>query len=45
MKRVITWNMVTLDGFDKPADREHGTGELLDALGRALRSGAAQPQA
>ena len=26
-----------LDGYDNPADREHGTGELLDALGRALR--------
>jgi uncharacterized protein YndB with AHSA1/START domain len=25
-----------LDGFDGAADREHGTGELLDQLGRAL---------
>ena len=29
-----------LDGYDNPAEREHGTGELLDALGRALRRGA-----
>ncbi len=26
-----------LDGFDNVADREHGTGELLDSLGRALQ--------
>jgi uncharacterized protein YndB with AHSA1/START domain len=26
-----------LDGFDNAADREHGMGELLDALGRALK--------
>jgi len=26
-----------LDGFDNVADREHGTGELLDALAAALR--------
>jgi uncharacterized protein YndB with AHSA1/START domain len=25
-----------LDGYDNPADREHGTSALLDALGRAL---------
>ena len=25
-----------LDGYDDPADREHGTRELLDALGRSL---------
>ena len=27
-----------LDGYDDPAGREHGTGELLDALGRALKT-------
>lgn len=26
-----------LDGWDNPAEREHGTGELLDALGAALQ--------
>jgi uncharacterized protein YndB with AHSA1/START domain len=26
-----------LDGYDNAADREHGTGELLDALGRSLK--------
>jgi uncharacterized protein YndB with AHSA1/START domain len=28
-----------LDGYDNAAEREHGTGELLDALGRALKTG------
>jgi uncharacterized protein YndB with AHSA1/START domain len=27
-----------LDGFDNPAEREHGTKELLDALGREVES-------
>lgn len=31
---------VFLDGIDTPAEREHGTGELLDNLGRALAQGA-----
>ena len=28
------------DGLDDPAEREHGTGKLLDALGEFLTSGA-----
>jgi uncharacterized protein YndB with AHSA1/START domain len=28
------------DGLDDPAEREHGTGKLLDALGACLPSGA-----
>jgi uncharacterized protein YndB with AHSA1/START domain len=31
-----------LDGYDNPADREHGTGELLDALGRELQRRSAK---
>ncbi len=31
---------VFLDGIDTPAEREHGTGELLDKLGQALAQGA-----
>jgi hypothetical protein len=31
-----------LDGYDIPADREHGTGGLLDNLGRELRREAAR---
>jgi uncharacterized protein YndB with AHSA1/START domain len=31
-----------LDGLDTPEQREHGTGELLDALGRSLE-GASSP--
>ena len=30
-----------LDGLDKPEAREHGTGELLDALGRAVEGAPA----
>jgi uncharacterized protein YndB with AHSA1/START domain len=30
-----------LDGFDDPTVREHGTGEVLDALGEELRRQAA----
>jgi uncharacterized protein YndB with AHSA1/START domain len=33
---VLTEQGAFLDGHDTPAQREHGTGELLDALGRAL---------
>lgn len=29
------------DGLDDPAEREHGTGKLLDALGARLAAGAA----
>jgi uncharacterized protein YndB with AHSA1/START domain len=38
---VFTEQGAFLDGFDNVADREHGTGVLLDGLGRAL----AQPSA
>jgi hypothetical protein len=33
---TFTENGAYLDGFDIPGEREHGTGELLDALGRYL---------
>ncbi|MCW2644988.1 MAG: hypothetical protein QOF87_4166 [Pseudonocardiales bacterium] len=33
---VLTEQGAFLDGYDTPAQREHGTGELLDALGKAL---------
>jgi uncharacterized protein YndB with AHSA1/START domain len=33
---VYTEQGAFLDGFDDPAGREHGTGELLDQLGRVL---------
>jgi len=33
---TMTEQGVFLDGLDDPAAREHGTGELLDALGRAI---------
>jgi uncharacterized protein YndB with AHSA1/START domain len=29
-----------LDGLDTPEQREHGTGELLDALGRSVEGAA-----
>ncbi len=32
----MTEQGVFLDGLDDPAAREHGTGELLEALGRAI---------
>jgi uncharacterized protein YndB with AHSA1/START domain len=39
---VVTEQGAFLDGHDSPADREHGTGILLDALGAALaRQGSA----
>lgn len=34
---VMTEQGAFFDGHDTPATREHGTGELLDALGAALR--------
>jgi uncharacterized protein YndB with AHSA1/START domain len=35
-RMVVTENGAYLDGLDDPRMREHGTGELLDALGRSL---------
>ena len=32
----VTEQGAFLDGYDDAGSREHGTGELLDALGRAL---------
>jgi uncharacterized protein YndB with AHSA1/START domain len=37
-KLTLTEQGVFLDGLDNPAQREHGTGELLDTLGAHLRS-------
>jgi uncharacterized protein YndB with AHSA1/START domain len=34
---IFTEQGAFLDGYDNPAQREHGTGELLDALGAELR--------
>jgi hypothetical protein len=34
---IFTEQGAFLDGFDDPAMREHGTRELLDALGAELR--------
>jgi len=34
---LFTEQAVFLDGYDSVASREHGTGELLDALGALLR--------
>jgi uncharacterized protein YndB with AHSA1/START domain len=39
---VFTEQGAFLDGLDKPADREHGTGELLNALGAELDRQSAQ---
>jgi len=36
---VYTEQGAFLDGYDTSAEREHGTGELLDALGAELRRG------
>ena len=36
----LTEQGVFLDGHDTPAEREHGTGELMDALGAALATTA-----
>jgi uncharacterized protein YndB with AHSA1/START domain len=35
-KLIFTEQGVFLDGHDTPAEREHGTGALLDNLGKAL---------
>jgi uncharacterized protein YndB with AHSA1/START domain len=37
---TLTEQGVFLDGLDKPADREHGTRELLKSLDEALRDSA-----
>ena len=37
-KLTMTEQGVFLDGLDDPAEREHGTGELLNALGTYLQS-------
>jgi uncharacterized protein YndB with AHSA1/START domain len=37
-KLIFTEQGAYLDGWDDPAGREHGTGELLDALGASLES-------
>lgn len=37
---VFTEQGAYLDGWDNPAQREHGTGELLDGLGAYLRETA-----
>jgi uncharacterized protein YndB with AHSA1/START domain len=36
-KLTFTEQGAFLDGFDNAADREHGTSEILDQLGRALK--------
>lgn len=36
-KLTFTEQGAFLDGFDNVADREHGTGEVLDGLGRYLK--------
>ena len=38
---IFTEQGAFLDGYDNPAGREHGTGELLDNLGAELRRSAA----
>jgi uncharacterized protein YndB with AHSA1/START domain len=37
MRLVLTEQGAYLDGHDSPAQRQHGAGELLDALGAELR--------
>jgi uncharacterized protein YndB with AHSA1/START domain len=37
-KLTMTEQGVFLDGLDDPAEREHGTGEMLNALGTYLQS-------
>ena len=39
---IFTEQDAFLDGYDIPADREHGTGGLLDNLGKELRREAAR---
>ncbi len=36
---VFTEQGAFFDGLDDPAEREHGTGKLLDALGEHLAAG------
>ncbi|AZO21306.1 polyketide cyclase [Mesorhizobium sp. M1E.F.Ca.ET.045.02.1.1] len=38
MRLILTEQGAFFDGHDKPGTREHGTGELLDALGAALQA-------
>jgi uncharacterized protein YndB with AHSA1/START domain len=40
-KLTFTEQAVFLDGYDTPAEREHGTGALLDNLGRELHGESA----
>ncbi|HVC79171.1 MAG TPA: SRPBCC family protein [Chloroflexota bacterium] len=40
---ILTEHGAFLDGHDTPAQREQGTGDLLDALGAALRRDTANP--
>ena len=40
---LLTEQGAFLDGHDTPAQREHGTGELLDSLGAALERQPATP--
>jgi uncharacterized protein YndB with AHSA1/START domain len=40
---LLTEQGAFLDGHDTPAQREHGTGELLDKLGAALEGQPATP--
>ena len=35
---ALTEHGVYLDGHDTPAQREHGTNELIDALGEHIRA-------
>jgi uncharacterized protein YndB with AHSA1/START domain len=39
---VLTEHGIFLDGLDRPSQREHGTGDLLDRLGAALDEVAAR---
>ena len=39
---VFTEQGAFLDGYDDPAGREHGTGTLLDNLGKALKRESAR---
>ncbi|MBZ9851513.1 SRPBCC family protein [Mesorhizobium sp. CA14] len=39
---ILTEQGAFFDGIDSPATREHGTGELLDALGTALEAEVSQ---
>jgi hypothetical protein len=41
-RMVFTEQGAFFDGLDDPAEREHGTGKLLDALGEHLATAAAK---